>query len=427
MCMKKENGLMSKAFKNYRWVTAGIMSLGMLIFVIVAYLMTQNIGKVIVLTLVAIGSNGVLLVGLIFPLKYFVSNYNDAIESMKQGDLKLLKRLNEFESNKMFNKLIRSIASVLDEFVILVKGSFETVESITSATESVNKHSNEAISAIEEMSRMMQQIAEGAVRQAAQSQTGGALMETLSQEITLAYDNCRLIMEEANTMKKVNKEGRVSIVTLQERAQCANNAAHEISETIHLLMVKMKDIALFVDTIENIASQTNLLALNAAIEAARAGEAGRGFGVVAEEIRKLADQSRNSTNEIKNLVTSIEVETSTVNEAMAKMNNVSEEEKEAVASAQKVFEKIEISIQAITEKILLTNEAISKVNQDKEQVNRVIEEVAAVTQETAAYTEEGASFSKDQVTLMERVKDEISGLTHTVDTLNQKLGKYNKL
>ena len=425
--MEKENGLMNRAFKNYRWVTAGIMSLGMLIFVIVAYLMTQSIGKVIVLTLVAIGSNGLLLVGLIFPLKYFVSNYNGAIESMKQGDLKLLKRLNEFESNKMFSKLIRSIASVLDEFVTLVKGSFKTVESITSATEIVNKHSDEAISAIEEMSHMMQQIADGAARQAAQSQTGGALMETLSQEITLAYDNCRLIMEEANKMTKVNKEGRVSIATLQERAQCANDAAHEISETIHLLMVKMKDIALFVDTIENIASQTNLLALNAAIEAARAGEAGRGFGVVAEEIRKLADQSRNSTNEIKNLVASIEVETSTVNEAMIKMDSVSEEEKEAVTSAGEVFEKIEVSIKSITDKILLTNDAISKVNQDKEQVNRVIEEVAAVTQGTAVHTEEGASFAKDQVTLMECVKGEISSLTHTVDTLNQKLSKYNKL
>lgn len=425
--MEKENGLMSRAFKNYRWVTAGIMSLGVLIFVIVTYLMTQSIGKVIVLTLVAICSNGLLLVGLIFPLKYFVSNYNGAIESMKQGDLKLLKRLNEFESNKMFSKLIRSIASVLEEFVTLVKGSFKTVESITNATEIINKHSDEAITAIEEMSRMMQQIAEGAARQAAQSQTGGALMETLSQEITLAYDNCRLIMEEANNMTKVNKEGRVSIATLQERAQCANDAAYEISETIHLLMVKMKDIALFVDTIENIASQTNLLALNAAIEAARAGEAGRGFGVVAEEIRKLADQSRNSTNEIKNLVASIEVETSTVNEAMIKMNSVSEEEKEAVTSAGGVFEKIEVSIKSITDKILLTNDAISKVNQDKEQVNRVIEEVAAVTQETAVHTEEGASFAKDQVTLMECVKGEISSLTHTVDTLNQKLSKYNKL
>ena len=424
--MEKENSLMNRAFKNYRWVTAGIMALGMLIFVIVAYLMTQSIGKVIVLTLVAICSNGLLLVGVIFPLKHFVSNYNGAIESMKQGDLKLLKRLSEFESNKMFSKLIRSIASVLDEFVTLVKGSFETVESITSATETVNKHSDEAIRAIEEMSRMMQQIAEGATRQAAQSQTGGALMETLSQEITLAYDNCRLIMEEANKMTKVNKEGHISIVTLQERAQCANDAAHEISETIRLLMEKMKDIALFVDTIENIASQTNLLALNAAIEAARAGEAGRGFGVVAEEIRKLADQSHNSTNEIKNLVASIEAETSTVNEAMEKMNSASEEEKEAVTSAQEVFEKIEVSIEAITEKILLTNDAISKVNQDKEQVNRVIEEVAAVTQETAAHTEEGASFVQDQVALMERVKAEVSGLSHTVDTLNQKLGKYNK-
>lgn len=424
--MKKEDSLMDKAFKNYKWVTAGVMSLGILIFIIVAYLMTRSIGKVIILTLVAIGSNGLLLVGLLFPIKHFISNYNEVIENMKQGDLRLFAKLQGFESNTMFRRLIRSIASVLEEFVGLIRGSFETIESITNTTNRVNEHSNEAIRAVEEMSSMMQQIAEGATKQAAQSQTGEALMETLSEEITLAYDNCRMIMEETDKMMKINKEGHVSITTLQDRAQSANDATHEISETIRLLMGKMKDIALFVDTIENIASQTNLLALNAAIEAARAGEAGRGFGVVAEEIRKLADQSHGSTNEIKNLVANIEAETSTVNEAMARMNSVSEEEKKAVASAQEVFEKIAVSIEAIIEKITLTNDAISKVNQDKEQVNGVIEEVAAVTQETAAHTEEGASFIQDQVVLMEHVKEEIASLSHTIDVLNQKLGKYNK-
>ncbi len=425
--MEKENSLMNKAFKNYKWVTASIMSLGILIFVIVAFLMTKSVGKVVVLTLVALCSNGLLIVGLIFPLKYFISNYNGTIERMKQGDLKLFERLNEFESNKMFIKLIRSISSVLEEFVAIVKGSFETIESITRAAKTVNTHSDEAISAAEEMSRMMQQIAEGATRQAAQSQTGEALMETLSEEITLAYENCRLIMEETNKMTVANKEGHVSIVTLQERTQSANNATQEISDTILLLIEKMKDIALFVDTIENISAQTNLLALNAAIEAARAGDAGRGFGVVAEEIRKLADQSHQSTNEIKNLVANIESETSTVNEAMIKMNSVSVEEKEAVTAAMEVFEKIAMSIEGITEKISLTNDAISKVNQDKEHVSSIIENVATVTQETAAHTEEGASFAQDQVARMERVKDEISNLEYSVDALNQKIRKYNRL
>lgn len=422
--MKEESGLMSKAFKNYRWVTVGIMILGILIFATVAYLMTKSIGKVVILTLLAIGFNILSLVGLIFPLKHFVSNYNEIIDRMKQGDLRLLKKLKEYEANKLFSKLMGSIASVLEEFVALVKGSFEIVGLITHATEQVYKHSDEAIHGIQEMNQMMQQISEGTTRQAAESQTGDALMDALSEEITLAYDNCKLIMEETEKISKVNKEGQVSIVALQERAENADHATYEISQTIHLLMEKMKDIALFVDTIENIASQTNLLALNAAIEAARAGEAGRGFGVVAEEIRKLADQSHNSTNEIKNLVASIEIETSTVNEAMTKMNRVSEKEKEAVHSAHDVFHKIAQSIDAITQKIILTNQAISKVNRDKDQVNHIIEEVAAVTQETATHTEESASFVEEQVALMEQVKAEISSLSDTVDLLNQKLKKY---
>lgn len=424
--MKEKNNLLEKAFKHYQIVVSGAMTLGVLTFVIIAYQMTQSMAKVITLAIVSIASNVILLVGLLFPIKYFLKNYNGIIESVKQGNLDLLEQLNEFETNKLFNKLFHLIGSVLDEFVSLVKGSFKTVESITYAANEVNQQSNEAISAVTQINVMMQQIAQGATKQAAESQTGEALMETLAEEIIVAYNSCNEIMKETEKIMELNQTGHVSIMTLQERAESANKANEEISKTIQLLMEKMKDIASFVESIENIASQTNILALNAAIEAARAGEAGRGFGVVAEEIRKLADQSHASTNEIKNLVSNIEMETNTVNEAVVKMNLVSAEERDAVFSAKEVFKEIAQRIEAIIGKMGITNEAIARVNRDKDHLGHIIEEVAVVTQETAAYTQEGASFVEEQVKMMECVKTEILVLTQTVEELSQKLSKYNK-
>lgn len=425
--MESKNEIMKKAFKHYKGVLIGTFIAVAIVFILIASILTKDLRKASILAVIVVGSNFVILGALLFPLRYFICNYNEVMEQMKTGDLNFLRQINEYESNTLLKKLTHSIGQVLEGFVEVVKVAFSMISSIVKVTDQIDQDSHEAIIAIEQMSKMMEQIAEGAVKQAAESQTGEALMESLAKEITTAYDNCNLIKEEADSMMKLNHLGNQSIHTLQKRAEGTNIATKEIGQSIQLLMNKMEDITSFVETIENISSQTNLLALNAAIEAARAGDAGRGFGVVADEIRKLADESHGSTNEIKNLVEHIAAETSSVQEAMEKMQIVSEEETEAVRAAEEVFAKIELSINHINEKVEKTYEAITKVNEDKDYVSKVIEEVAVVTQETAAHTEEGASFAEDQVRRMEQIKQEVVGLNQIVQVLDEKLSQYKMI
>ncbi len=424
--MDNKTGIMGKALEYFKTFIVGALLISVLIFIGVSYMIIGNIGKAVLLAVIlgAIVTGIVIL--LLLPIRKFIKQYNGDVESIREGNLHLLLNLDKYQTNKFFGKLISSVNVIFSEFSHLVDDSFKIVDTITTTTNQVAESTDEAMKSITQMSSMMQEIAQGANEQAAQSQTGEALMETLSEEITVAYENCKGIMVEADKIQGLNEEGKNSIRLLQERAASAVQATEEIVKTVAFLTAKMKDITLFVDAIENIASQTNLLALNAAIEAARAGDAGRGFGVVAEEIRGLADQSHNSTEQIKNLVANIQAESEKAVTAMNKMNMVSEDETEAVRAAEQVFAKMATSIEVVVDKIAITNEAITKVNEDKTKVNAVIEQVAGVTQSTASYTEEGVSSTEEQEALMERVKSEISVLNKEVEVLNSKLKKYRK-
>ena len=424
--MDNKTGIMGKALEYFKTFIVGALLISVLIFIGVSYMIIGNIGKAVLLAVIlgAIVTGIVIL--LLLPIRKFIKQYNGDVESIREGNLHLLLNLDKYQTNKFFGKLISSVNVIFSEFSHLVDDSFKIVDTITTTTNQVAESTDEAMKSITQMSSMMQEIAQGANEQAAQSQTGEALMETLSEEITVAYENCKGIMVEADKIQGLNEEGKNSIRLLQERAASAVQATEEIVKTVAFLTAKMKDITLFVDAIENIASQTNLLALNAAIEAARAGDAGRGFGVVAEEIRGLADQSHNSTEQIKNLVANIQAESEKAVTAMNKMNMVSEDETEAVHAAEQVFAKMATSIEVVVDKIAITNEAITKVNEDKTKVNAVIEQVAGVTQSTASYTEEGVSSTEEQEALMERVKSEISVLNKEVEVLNSKLKKYRK-
>ncbi len=424
--MDNKTDVKGRVLEYFKTFMVGALLISVLLFVGISYIVIGDLGKAVLLASVL----GIIIIGIILvlllPIKRFIKQYNGDIEKIKEGNLSLLLNLDQYKHNKLFGKLIDSVNVIFSEFSHLIDDSFKVVDTITTTTNQVTESTEEAMKAICQMSGMMKEIAEGANEQAAQSQTGEALMETLSQEITVAYDNCKGIMEEAGKIQGLNEEGKASIRLLQERAASAVQATEEIVKTVAFLTNKIKDITLFVDAIESIASQTNLLALNAAIEAARAGDAGRGFGVVAEEIRGLADQSHNSTEQIKNLVSNIQAESEKAITAMNKMNTVSEDETEAVSAAEQVFTKMATSIEAIVDKITITNEAITKVNQDKNKVNAVIEQVAAVTQTTAAYTEEGVSSTEEQEVLMKRVNSEISTLNKEVEVLNSKLKKYRK-
>lgn len=347
--------------------------------------------------------------------------FSSDLETIKQGDFS---KLVDSKSYGILSSVSSIVNAVLSDIRILIDGFFTLSLSIVQSSRKVGTTAQEASSAINEISKTVDEIAKGASSQAQEAQQGVMMVGKLSDQINFVYQSYNSVMEETNKINKLNSIGLESVNTLHEKSEVNFNSSEKIFAVVGKLTNTTKDIGLFVESIENIAEQTNLLALNAAIEAARAGDAGRGFAVVADEVRKLADQSRRSTEEITNLMQSIQEESHLAIQAMEVMKKVSQEQNVAVDKTNKAFNDIANGIVSIVQKTKEVNEAVSRMQQDKDEVISAIENISSVSQETAASSQEVAATTEHQLKAIDDMKSAAGSLDDLVQELDKKLKRY---
>jgi len=209
-----------------------------------------------------------------FYSKRAVMQFEKEIKSIREGDYSKTVDAEKLgmlrPSAVVFNELMSDIRSLIMDFHNLSK-------SIIEATKSVSATAQQASTAMEEISKTMDDIANGASDQAEQAQQGVEVVDKLAEQINFVYESYNRITEETSRINELNNIGLDSVSILRDKSKENYETAEKIFSVVEKLTNTVKDIGLFVESIENIAEQTNLLALNAAIEAARAGEAGKGF------------------------------------------------------------------------------------------------------------------------------------------------------
>lgn len=209
------------------------------------------------------------------------------------------------------------------------------------------------------------------------------------------------------------------IQKLYKQVMLVADNIRQATETIGNLYDSSQKVGEIIQAIDNISSQTNLLALNASIEAARAGEFGRGFSVVANEIRKLADQSKEATDEIKTILTRISEDSITSVSQMKDGEQATLLSVERAQSSILSFEQMNEAIKEIVSAIHQMNESIKHVEGRAHAINGEMSNISAVTEQSTASVEQLFAITKTQMDAFDQIDGQLSRLTDLAQSLNR--------
>lgn len=318
-----------------------------------------------------------------------------------------------------------------DEFGVLetnFNGMMDDVSGLLHAVEDKSNHILEVAggisevagntkTTIEQVTQAIDSVAQGAVKQAESTQEANTEVEHLKNSLdeTKEYvSGMNGMTEKAN---EVSTEGIESVKDLIEKSGKTAEKSKVSLEVMNEMVESIDKIFYISDTIADITSQTNLLSLNASIEAARAGEMGKGFAVVADEIRKLADESKESTDEIKKIITEITEKSKLVESTMQENEVLQTEQQEAINRTEEIFGEIMKQIEMLGSGMERINALNDTMSANKDLVVDKMGTIASVSEQSAAATEEvNASTEQVNVTM-----EEISEHTETLQAIAKDL------
>ena len=376
-------------------------------------------------TLATISLVGVLLfiLGGIFLVVRFIvgkflqifSGLKDATdESLDKGADKLAQRNDEIgEMARYVQETFSSVSRVINGIRTASRELSEVSENFTNIFKSMEN-------AVEQTGTEVDTIASNTMLQAEQAADMKEKIDAISNAIEIITANVKVLAESAELMKNYDQAVEKIMGELVEISQKSSESVENVRQQTELTNQSAQKIRTETEIIAGISSQTNLLALNASIEAARAGEHGKGFAVVAEEIRALADQSRESTQQIENVVAalldnsavSVEI-TKEVSEAFLKQN-------EKIKDTEAIFSSLNTEIARVSESIVDITGEVEGLNAHKDVIETGIDSLNVTANQNA----ESAEITTENMEEFRQIVSECNSATDVVVNVSQELVGY---
>ncbi|SDJ82642.1 methyl-accepting chemotaxis protein [Sediminibacillus albus] len=387
----------------------------------------QAVLPIFITTLVVIAISlvvgGLLIFFIIRSINHPIKELVGAAERMSDGDLSVLVNLKRDDELGKLGQAFNQMRTNLSDVILQVR---EKASSLAASSEQLNASTEQNTSATEQISSSIQEVASGMDSQSNRIVESTRMAEEMSKSIQQIATSSNEVSSTTASASSAVEEGNKAIETTVGQMEFIKETVNELSGSIQGLGSHSQEISKIVDVITDIAEQTNLLALNAAIEAARAGEHGKGFAVVADEVRKLAEQSAQSTEQIRQMIGTIQSETTNAVESMKSGTTEVEKGIEVVNHAGESFTAITGFVNTVTHQIDQVTSKIQEIASGTDQFVGTFEEVAKVADFTSDGAQNVSASTQQQLASMEEITGSATSLSQMAEEL-QDLVKQFKL
>jgi len=348
------------------------------------------------------------------------------VEDMSENDFREKELINEKslekrdETGKLSRAIVRLTTTMHDVFSTLI----DATDTVSSNSREVLNASESNLRSIEEINEGFEQFTQGIQEQSLEVNNSVGVMGKLADYIDESIEKSSEIYTGTQNIQSSYQRSETELEQMTLSFNNSLSTIRTLNNTVTELLGSSREIDEILIVIQSIAEQTNLLALNASIEAARAGEHGRGFAVVADEIRKLAEQTSDSTTNIRNITSGIVGDINKMKNGMDDSTNALTDADEKLQTVQTALLSIASEVNTTFEKVNQLQDNFTYIKDSKDKTLNSLESVSFVIETSASSSEEISASLHEQEAMIVKIKEQVDSLNNIAIQLSDMTANF---